>query len=245
MRNIIIVALLLALVVGISGCGCGGETGGGGDGNVDYGGENPNMGKIISNESTDPNALKPAKSGDLVGEMKIPPHPVEVWTLYAFNKLEVAGERYLGWTEVPLTKELMDKGEFKTFSYDKNKEVTFKTIGIKTEKGNSSDATPLKASDEEYVKALGGTVDGNGEFKHTQSLVKGVWITYTFKKNGADWKGKILSYALKGQRVSETEFGPGTHLRIVAEGPAAGFDKAMEDTLGYMFQQVMITQVAE
>ncbi|MCE5176911.1 MAG: hypothetical protein ABFD23_05795 [Caldisericales bacterium] len=246
MRKLLIVALLLSISLTAVGCGCGGESGGNGNGGkIDYGDKNPNEGKIISSTSTDPNALKPAKDKELVGEMKIPPHPVQIWTLYAFEGLEVAGEQYQGWTEVPLTKEMYDSGTYKMFTWDKNPKVTFKVVASKDKAVTNSDPATIKPQLENYIASIQATKDKDGEFKHTQSLIKGIWQSYSYKKDGADYKGKVLAYSLRGIRVSETEFGPGTFLKIIGEGPSAAYDEAVKDTMDYMIQQVMITQVSE
>ena len=243
MRKLLVVALLIVLAISVSGCGCGGENGGTGNngGNVDYGGENPNAGKLISGTSTDPNDLKPAKANELVGEMKIPPHPLEIWTLYEF-KLEVTGEVFKGWTEIPMTKEVFDTGCYKQFAYDKNKDLTFKVYGTSDKAINSSDPATIKTMVEDWLKKIGATTKENGEFKSTLSLVKGIWYTYELPDGK---KGKVLAYALKGERKSETEFGPGTLIKVVGEGPTAAYDEAIADSLYYMFQQITITQVSE
>lgn len=245
MRKFLVVVLLVVLAISVTGCGCGGEgkDNGTNGGNVDYGGENPNAGKLISNTSTDPNALKPAKENDLIGEMKIPPHPLEIWTLFAFDKTEVAGERYKGWTEVPMTKEIYDTGIRKSFVYDNNKDVTFK-ISLKVDPAvTSSDPATIKTMVEDWLKSVNATQKETGEFKSTLSLVKGIWYTYEMADGK---KGKVLAYALKGPRLSETEFGPGTLMMAVGEGPAAAFDEAMETgNLYYMYQGILVTQVSE
>lgn len=245
MRKLLVVALLVVLAVSVAGCGCGGETTNNGNngGNVDYGGENPDAGKIISSTSTDPNALKPAKDKDLIGEMKVPPHPMEIWTLFQYDKTEVSGSTFKGWIDVKLNKETIESGLKKQFEYENNKDVTFK-VSLKTDKAiTSSDPATIKPMVEEWLKSIGATTKETGEYLSTFSLVKGIWFTYELPDGK---KGKVLSYALKGQRISETEFAPGIQVLAVGEGPAAAFDEAMEKgNLYYMFQELLITQVTE
>jgi len=191
--------------------------------------------------------LKPAKADELVGSIKIPPNPIEFWTLFEYDQLEVSGEVYQGWTVEPKTAEKEKAGVLKeiTFNTDKNlkfwvtvkedKDISFNTI----DKYKSSYATDLATDHPEFKEVE------KGEFKHTQSLAKGYWVTYTFKKDGADWKGKQLFYSLRGVRKGPTEFGPGKGVYITTEGPASLWDEEYPKTVEYMFQQVMIGQVTE
>jgi len=248
MRKFIVLALLICLAIGLTACGGSGDNGGtNGGGNVDYGGENPRAGTLISQDSTDPNALKPVKPEELVGSIKIPPHPIEFWTLFEYDQLEVSGEVYQGWTVEPKTAEKELAGILKEITYNSDKNLKFWVTvkedkdleATKTEKYQASYAADLASSHPEFAEVE------KGDFKHTQSLLSGFFVTYTFKKDGSDWKGKQLFYSLRGLRMGPTEFGPSKGVYITAEGPASLWDEEYPKTTEYLFQQVMILQGTE
>ena len=239
---------------------------------------NPATGLLVTNTPpTDGRKfIQPKNKEDLVGEIIIPPDPVEYLTCYdatnvyrpkdptkpdiwtvewkysdgtpvALDPIEAVAEVYPGWTKVPQTREMYEKGILHKLTFDETpdlswwmwfelkKEIDWGKLDY-FEKGIEGKLTA------QYPDAK---IIANGQFKHTQSDAKGSWVEYTFTKDGAPWKGRILFYALRGVRLGETTFGDGQGIYAQAEGPAAAFDAAWKTgNMLYMFQQMLITTPA-
>lgn len=249
MKKTFVIALLIVIAVGLVGCSCGdtGDNNGtnGSNGAVDYGEKNPLEGKVMTNdpgERTD--VIKPEKEKELIGELKIAPHPIEVYTCYEAKGVDVIGQAFEGWTKLPKTKESWDAGIVHTFQYDKAPDVKW-WIGHELVPGLTANQTEYFETDlAKHIGELEGLVVGeSGQFKTTSANAVGVWVDYTFTNEGEDWKGRKLFYSLRGERISETEFGDGVAIICTAEGPAESYDDAWNNGyLEYFFSEVMVTQ---
>lgn len=241
MKKALVFLLLITLSVSLVACGGGGDDNGNNGNNgqpvVDWGEKNPNEGVIVTNEPGDrENTLAPAKEKELVGELKVPPHPRMFWTCYEIKGLDVTGNMFEGWMELDRTAESWDAGIVYTFAYEKNPELQF-VVAYEMIEGLAWNDTAY--FDENMSMYVDGEIIETGEFKHTESMAKGLWVSY--KKDGM--MGRKMFYAIRGNRISETEFGPGFGIILSSEATEEVFMEAWENgNLDYMFQEVMVTQ---
>jgi hypothetical protein len=241
MRKALVFMLLIALTVTFVACGGGEEDNGEVTDNgthVDMGDKNPNEGRLVTNDpGDDENALVPVKDDALIGELKVPPHPVSFWTCYEVDGLDVVGNMFEGWEEVDKTKESWDAGIVRTFEYINNPELTW---NIAYEMVPGKIQNEIEYFEENVTNYIGDAeIIEDGRFRHTESMATGYWVEYTKD----DMKGRKLFYMLRGERLSETEFGDAFGVICTAEGPANIYDEAWEKgNLNYMFQEVMVTQ---
>lgn len=238
--------------------------------------ENPSAGLLVTNNTKEGvKSLKPKTESDLVGELYIAPYPTGHVTCFDASNiykqadpskpdktvswtysngqpvnlepLEVDIQYFDGWTKVPQTMDMYQKGIMHKFTFDEapavswwmwfelKKEVDWKKFDY-FENGIEA---KLKA---QYPDAK---ITEKGHFKHTMADAEGSWVEYTFTKDGANWKGRILYYPLRGNRISETEFADGQAVYAQAEGPEKDFATAWQfGKMMYMFQEMLITTPA-
>jgi hypothetical protein len=166
----------------------------------------------------------------------------------ALEPLEVAIEVYPGWTKTPQTREMYQQGIMHKYTWDENPLLSW-WMWFETNK--AVDWGKMEYFDNGIEAKLAAKypdakVTTKGAFKHTQSDAKGSWVEYTFTKDGAAWKGRVLYYPLRGVRTGETTFADGLAVYAQAEGPADAFDAAWNTSgyMKYMFQQMLITTPA-
>lgn len=238
--------------------------------------ENPAAGLLVTNNPVEgEKSLKPKEASDLVGEVRIPPYATghvtcfDATNIYKtadpskpdktvswkysngfdvnLEPLEVDISYYDGWTKVPQTMEMYQKGIMHKFTFDEapavswwmwfelNKDVDWKKFDY-FEKGIEGKLVA------QYPDAK---IINKGHFKNTTADAEGSWVEYTFTKDGANFKGRILHYPLRGNRVSDTEFADGQAIYAQAEGPEKEFDIAWQfGKMMYMFQEMLISTPA-
>lgn len=241
MRKALVLVVLIALTVTLVACGGGkGDNGDVTDNgtHVDMGEENPDAGRLVTNDPGDnEDALVPVKDDALIGEMTVPPHPILFWTCYEVDGMDVVGNMFEGWEELPKTEEAWEAGIVRTFMYINNPELTW---NIAYEMIPDKKQNEIEYFEDSLTNYIGeAEIIDQGRFKHSESMATGCWVEYT--KDGM--KGRKLFYMLRGERMSETEFGDAFGIICTAEGPADVYDEAWEKgNLNCMFQEVMVTQ---
>jgi hypothetical protein len=165
----------------------------------------------------------------------------------ALEPLEVVIEVFPGWTKVAQTREMYQQGIMHKYTYNDNPSLAWWMWFELKKEVDWGKFDYFENGIEAKLVAMypDAKITSKGQFKHTQSDAKGSWVEYTFTKDGAASKGRILHYPLRGVRLSETAFADGQAIYAQAEGPAADFDNAWKfGNMMYMFQQMLITTPA-